>query len=87
MRGINYACPACGFPVMEMPPGERVSCSNCNTSLIMNDIGQDVSIPAPLVVGLLAFVFGVIVGPALLAATDEGSKWLARQTRGRLAAK
>lgn len=70
---------------MERPPGEKVICSNCQTHLVMTDIGQDISVPAPIIVGLLGFVLGVIVGPALLATSDEGSKWLARQARAKLA--
>jgi DNA-directed RNA polymerase subunit RPC12/RpoP len=85
MKGTNYDCPTCGFPIMEVSPGERIQCSNCQTGLIMTDIGQEVSIPAPVIVGLLGFVLGVIVGPALLAATDEGSRFLARQARAKLA--
>lgn len=38
--------------------------------------GDSVSVPTPVIVGLVAFAFGVILGPALIASTQKGSEWL-----------
>jgi hypothetical protein len=38
--------------------------------------GDAVSVPTPVIVGLVCFGFGVILGPALIASTQKGSEWL-----------
>ena len=43
-----------------------------------------VPVPTPLFAGAIGLVLGVLIGPALLASTAEGSKYLEKQARKRL---
>lgn len=38
--------------------------------------GDTVSVPVPVIVGLVCFGVGVILGPVLIASTQKGSEWL-----------
>jgi len=46
-------------------------------------IGQ-VVIPTNLFIGVVAFIAGAFVGPALWVSTKAGSEWLARKTKERI---
>lgn len=76
---IKTECPVCGYP-LEAYKGDEVSCPYCSSSLI----AQDVSIPSPVIIGLVCFGLGILLGPTLIASTEEGSKWLARQVKTKL---
>jgi len=46
-------------------------------------IGQ-VVIPTNLFIGIISFIAGAFVGPALWVSTKAGSEWLARKTKERI---
>jgi len=75
-------CGICAYPI-QAPAylGQQVKCPYCGS---INQAITDVSIPTPVFVGFICFAAGVLLGPAILAATDTGSDYLARQVRGRL---
>lgn len=78
-------CPVCGFPTSVEHEGQVKVCANCGTS--MRAITQEIAIPAPLFTFGIGLVLGIIVGPALIASTTEGSKWLERQVKESMARK
>ena len=47
-------------------------------------ISEGITIPTWLFAGTIGIVAGVILGPAILASTAEGSAYLARATAGRI---
>lgn len=73
-------CSECGYPIQASVEGETTACAYCGEEL--QAITQGVTIPTPLFVGLLGFGLGMLLGPALVATTDEGRKWLEKQARG-----
>ena len=78
----NSPCGICGYPIKEANHvGAQVKCPYCGS---INEAITQVSIPTPVFVGFICFAAGVLLGPAILAATDTGSDYLARQIRGRL---
>lgn len=49
-----------------------------------NPISQEpggVTIPTSVLVGVIFFGLGMLLGPSLVASTDEGKKWLEKQAR------
>ncbi len=79
----NSPCAICGYPIKAARGnGQQVRCPYCST--INEAVITQVSIPTPVFVGFIAFAAGVFFGPAILAATDTGADYLARQVRGRL---
>lgn len=76
-------CAVCDFPIrIPTRVGENVKCPYCGS--INEAIAQGITLPTSLVVGLLCFGAGVVLGPGLLASTKSGSEWLAKQARERL---
>jgi len=80
-------CVSCGYPIAASSAGEHVNCPNCQTlneamSIDGGEITQNVSIPTPLFVGLLGFGLGMFLGPALIAGSDVGRRWLEQKARG-----
>lgn len=79
----NIPCAVCGFPIPEPSYiGQQVKCAYCGS--INEAIAQGITLPTSLVVGLLCFGLGVVLGPGLLASTKSGSEWLAKQARERI---
>jgi len=79
----SVPCAVCGFPIPEPSyVGQQVKCPYCGS--INEAIKQGITIPTPVFAGLLGFVFGVVLGPSLLASTKSGSEWLAKKARERL---
>lgn len=76
-------CPTCGFPINADFEGQTKVCAYCGAKLEAV-VSQGVTIPTPLFVGVVAFLIGVVVGPALIASTEGGSRWLAEQARARI---
>ncbi len=74
------SCASCDYPLVANHIGEEVTCPMCNS--INESISQEVTIPRPVLIGVIAFLVGVFVGPALIATTSEGQKWLEKQARG-----
>lgn len=78
--GMISKCSSCGYPLTAEFDGQIEACPSCQT--INEAISQGVTIPTPLLVGVLAFLGGVFLGPAIIASSSEGQKWLERQARG-----
>lgn len=76
------SCPVCSYPVSLSFEGETATCAYCGEKL--EAIARGVTIPTPLFVGLLAFGAGILFGPAIIASTSGGSKWLEEQARAGL---
>lgn len=75
-------CPVCGYPI-QAEVGQIDVCAYCGETL--EAVAQDgVTIPTPLFASLIGFGLGVLLGPALIASTDEGRRWLEKQARGRI---
>lgn len=68
-------CPICGYPIQAHVVGETTACSYCGEHLI----SQGVTIPTSIFVGALFFGLGMLLGPALVATTDSGKRWLVKQ--------
>lgn len=75
-------CPACGYPINAEYEGQAEVCAYCGEKLIAQEEEGGVRIPATLFVGIVAFFAGVLIGPAVVASTTEGRKWLEEQARG-----
>lgn len=71
-------CPVCGYPIQAYE-GQTAVCAYCGEKL--EAISQAVVIPTPVFVGIVAFLGGVLLGPALIATTSEGREWLEKQAR------
>lgn len=72
-------CPTCGYPVLAHFKGESAVCANCGGK--MKAIEQGVTIPTPLFAGGIGFLLGVFLGPAIIASSDAGRRWLEQQAR------
>jgi len=53
-------------------------------SSINRTISNGVTLPSWFVIGTVAFIGGVVLGPSLLSATEAGSRYLERQVREKL---
>lgn len=73
-------CGVCGYPLAAEFEGQTITCPMCGT---VNEatISQGITIPTPLFIGVLAFLGGVLIGPALIATTSGGREWLEKQAR------
>jgi len=78
----SVPCAVCHFPI-QAPTyvGQQVKCPYCGS---INEAITQVAIPTPVFVGLLTFGLGVLLGPALIASTQSGAEWLAKQARERI---
>ena len=74
------ACAECGYPVSNHL-GPEITCPMCET---VNEITQGVTIPTWLFASGVGLLIGIIVGPAIIGSTEEGSKWLQRQATKRM---
>ena len=78
----NSPCAICHYPIQEPTyVGQQVKCPYCGS---INEAITQVTIPTPVFVGIIAFTVGVFVGPAILALSQAGQDYLARQIRGRM---
>ncbi len=74
-------CPTCGYPISQpISEGQAAVCAYCDSNLI----AQGVTIPTWLFAASVGLLIGIVVGPAILGSTEEGSKWLQRQATKRL---
>ena len=73
-------CPACGWPMNAEYSGQNAVCAYCGEKV--EAIAGGISIPTPVAIGLLSFLGGMFLGPAIIASTSEGKKWLEEQARG-----
>lgn len=82
IRTDNALCAICRYPIMlPASQGQTARCPNCGT---INESITQVTIPTPVFVGFVAFAAGVLLGPAILAASDAGSEYMARRIRERI---
>ena len=73
-------CGVCGYPLAAEFEGQTISCPMCGT---VNEatISQGIIISTPVFVGILAFLGGMLLGPAIIASTSGGRDWLEKQAR------
>ena len=74
------SCAVCGYPIAAEFEGQTVTCPMCGT--VNEAVSSGITIPTPLFVGIISFTLGVFLGPALIATTEEGRRWLEEQARG-----
>lgn len=79
-RLMQAACPICSFPIKVDYSGQELACPACGELVI----AQGVTIPTWLVAGGIGMALGILLGPAIIGSTEEGSKWLERQARGKI---
>ena len=79
-RLMQAACPVCGFPIKVDYSGQELACPACGE----NVISQGVTVPTWFVAGGIGVILGIFLGPAIIGSTEEGSKWLERQARGKI---
>lgn len=72
-------CAECGYPLTAEYEGQTTTCPMCSS--VNEAITEGITIPTPLFVGVLAFLSGMFVGPALIASTTEGQAWLVKQAK------
>lgn len=75
IKGSYASCSECGFPVSGSP-GQAVSCPNCHTT---GKISGDVKISDVLFYSVLAFIAGILVGPAVIRWRGKIQKKLERE--------
>jgi hypothetical protein len=81
----SIPCPACRYPVPEPTHvGEQVKCPYCHT-VSEAILQQGITIPTPVFVGLITFAATLLFGPALLATTSAGQRWMEKQIRDHIA--
>ncbi|MGQ9545920.1 MAG: hypothetical protein ACUVTR_01975 [Dehalococcoidia bacterium] len=75
-------CPVCKFPILvrqHIREGQQIRCPSCGT--ISEAIAQGVTIPTSVFVGFICFGLGVLLGPALVATTAAGQRWMERMIK------
>jgi len=77
---VTGQCFSCGYPITARV-GKEIGCPSCGT---INRAITGVTVPTWLIVGMITFAAGVILGPALLTSTEAGSDYLARQVKAKL---
>ena len=78
------SCVSCGYPLTASQVGEEAICPNCSTKNVAAAITQGVTIPTWLLTLGIGLGIGIIAGPAIMATTETGQKWLERQVRERV---
>jgi len=81
MNKVIGECSSCGYPIAAEHSGETIACPMCGTVNKATISDSTVAIPTSLLVGVLSFLGGMILGPAVLASTKGGSDYLERQVR------
>jgi hypothetical protein len=77
----NAPCAICGYPIPEPSyVGQQVKCAYCGS---INEAIAQVSTPTTILVGVACFVFGVLLGPALLISAKAGQESLERKAKTR----
>jgi len=74
-------CGKCGYPITAEKEGDQVTCPNCST---INRAISGVSVPGWLIALGIGLTVGVLAGPAIMAGTETGGKWLEQQVRTRV---
>lgn len=79
---LDVSCATCGYPLAGSHVGQELTCPHCGN---ISQVISGVTIPGWMVTGGIAFALGVILGPALIASTESGAKWLEKKAREKLA--
>ncbi len=80
-------CVECGYPIGMVTVGQQVSCPHCQTINEVSSLSgtiSEIKVPTPLFAGLIGLAIGIIIGPALIASTSGGARWLEKKARERL---
>lgn len=84
MAGVNVSCPICGFPTPAPSyNGQTRMCAHCGQTLEAS-VSQDsggFTFARVLLAGIIGLGIGIIAGPSILAATEEGRRRLEEMTR------
>ena len=75
-------CSSCGYPLAAEIEGQIESCPNCGA--INEAISQGVTIPTWIFASSIGLGLGIVFGPAILASTDSGAKYLAKKAQEKL---
>ena len=78
---LDVSCATCGYPIAGGHIGQEVTCPSCSS---ISKVISGVTIPGWMLTGGIAFALGVIFGPALIASTDQGARWLEKRAREKL---
>ena len=73
---------SCGYPIAASYEGQHVTCPNCGS--INTAIKGGVTIPTAVVTLGVGLLVGILAGPAIMATTETGSRWLEKQVRERV---
>jgi hypothetical protein len=73
-------CPDCHYPLEATYPGQQVRCPYCGT--ISEAITATTS--TTVLVGVLAFLAGVVIGPAFILGAKAGQEALERRVRSKI---
>ena len=73
-------CGVCSYPLAAEYEGQTITCPMCSS--VNEAISQGITISTPVFVGVLAFLGGMLIGPAIIASTSGGKRWLEEQARG-----
>ena len=73
------SCGSCGYPLTLDYIGQVSECPNCHT--VNEAIAQGVSRSAVVLAGLIGLLIGIMAGPSILVASEEGRKQMEELTR------
>jgi DNA-directed RNA polymerase subunit RPC12/RpoP len=78
----SVPCPVCSYPIPAPSYiGQQVKCAYCGS---ISEAIQDVTIPNTVVVGVICFAAGAILGPAFWQAVKGSATALERLSRERI---
>ncbi len=69
-KGID-GCASCGYPLRESYVGQKEKCPMCSTLNETISISEGPSIPTSVLIGIAAFLAGVIFGPSIVTAAKR----------------
>ena len=72
-------CISCGYPLESSYVGQIQACPSCTA---INQTTDTVNIPKPLLIAIIAFSFGIFLGPSVIATTKGGQDYLEKKARG-----
>lgn len=72
-------CISCGYPLESSRVGQIQACPSCNS---INQTIDTIPVPKTLLIVLVAFAFGIFLGPSVIAGTKSGQERLEKKVRG-----
>ncbi len=79
---VKGSCYSCGYPISVPAMGAKISCPMCQS--VNEAVSAGVSIPTWLFASTIALAVGILAGPAIIATTETGQRWLEKQVRERV---